>query len=94
MGELKETPTNAYRARLKQKGLVRVELHVRRGDAGLLRAVADALADPRREAEAREILQRQIAGKPSRGLKDLLAAAPIDGIDFDRPKDVGRETVF
>lgn len=91
---MKETTTSAYRARLKQKGLVRVELHVRRGDAGLLRAVADALADPRREAEAREILQRQVVGKPLGSLKDLLAAAPIDGIEFDRPRDFGRETAL
>ncbi len=94
MSEPKKTPVNAYRARLKQQGLVRVELHVRRDDAALLRAVAAALTDPRRELETRETLHRQIAMPPIRGLKELLASAPIDGIEFDRPKDFGRETVL
>ena len=55
------------------------------------------------EAEARAILQDTVAPdlhagqaadeskEASKGLKALLAAAPLDGIALDRPRDLGRE---
>jgi hypothetical protein len=38
-----------YRRRLKRRGVVRLEVHVRKDDAALVRGVVTALADPERE---------------------------------------------
>jgi hypothetical protein len=70
---------------------VRVEVNVREEDAPLVRGVA-ALADPLRQAEARLLLRRRFAEPPKKGLKALLASAPLDGIDLDRSRDLGRES--
>jgi hypothetical protein len=75
---------------MKQIGRVRVEVHIRKEDADLIRIVARALADPLHHAETRALLKRLPARKPV-GLKALLAAAPLDGIDLDRAPDKGRE---
>lgn len=85
------TPVTTYRDRMKRQGLVRVEVQVRREYAGLVRDVASALADPEREAETRALLRDRIARHPVPGLKALLASAPLDGIEIDRPRDMGRE---
>jgi ribosomal protein L18E len=42
----------SYRRRLKQQGVARLEVRVRKDDAPLVRNVARALADPRRETQA------------------------------------------
>jgi hypothetical protein len=93
-------PTNAtpkppsalaeHRRRLRSRGLQRVEVQVRGDDAALLRAVAAALTDPEQAGEARALLQRRFGPQPTRSLKDLLAAAPLDDIDLTRPRDPGR----
>ena len=84
-------PLSAYRRRLKRRGFVRVEVHVPKRDAALVRGVAQALADPTREADARALLhERFVAAKPT-GLKALLAAAPLEGVDLTRERDLGRE---
>jgi len=84
-------PLAAYRRRLKKRGFVRVEVHVPKRDAALVRGVAQALADPAREADARALLhERFVAAKPT-GLKALLAAAPLEGVDLTREHDLGRE---
>lgn len=80
----------AYRRRLKRKGVIRVEVHVRKDDAALVRRVATALADPEHEREARALLRERFGAGRSRGLKALLAAAPLDGIDLRRDRDRGR----
>ncbi len=79
-----------HRRRLRGRGLLRVEVQVRGEDAPLVRAVAAALADPGRAAEARALLRGRFAPAPSRSLKDLLASAPLEGVDLDRPRDAGR----
>lgn len=79
-----------HRRRLRSRGLQRVEVQVRGEDAPLVRAVAAALADPDRASEARALLQRRFGPKPTRSLKDLLAAAPLDDIDLTRSRDTGR----
>ena len=79
-----------HRRRLRGRGLQRVEVQVRGEDAPLVRAVAAALADPGRAAEARALLRGRFAPAPARSLKDLLASAPLDGVDLDRPRDAGR----
>jgi hypothetical protein len=79
---------STYRRRLKRRGVVRLEVHVRKDDAAL-RGVVKALADPEREGEARALLRERFAGK-AKGLKALLACAPLKGINLSR---AGRQTV-
>jgi hypothetical protein len=76
---------------MKRVGLVRVEVNVRKQDAPLVRRVAKALGDPVRGKEARAILRRRFAPLPSENLKALLAAAPLEGVDLERSRDVGRK---
>ena len=64
---------------------------VRKEDAGLVRGVALALADPARRAGARLLLRQRFVEQPKISLKALLASAPLDGIDLDRSRDLGRD---
>ncbi len=79
-----------HRARKERQGFARVEVNVRKEDASLVRRVASALSDPSREAEARKLLRQNFVEPPRASLKALLASAPLDGIDFDRNRDLGR----
>lgn len=92
MTTVKKDPLATYRRRLKRKGIVRVEVQVRKEDAPLVREVARALGDPQREAEARTLLRARIATPRTKGLKALLAAAPLEGIVLERDRDLGRAT--
>jgi len=85
---------SAHRRRLKRRGVVRVEVQVRKQDASLVRGVADALSDPAREAEARALLRERFGAAKAKGLKALLAAAPLEGIDLTRERDLGRDVVL
>lgn len=87
----RKSPVASYRHRMKRRGFVRVEVQVRKEDADLVRSVASALADPERAAEARALLRLNFRPLPAEGLKALLAAAPLEGIDIDRPRDTGRD---
>jgi hypothetical protein len=79
-----------YRRSLRRRGIVRLALHVRKVDVPLVRGVAQALADPAREAEARALLRERFGTTKAKGLKALLAAAPLEGIDLARKRDSGR----
>lgn len=46
-----------YRRRLKRRGVIRLEVKVRKDDVALIRSVAKALSDPTREVEARALLR-------------------------------------
>ena len=46
MSSQPKTPLQAFRARIRQRGLVRVEVHVPQEDAALIRSAARALVDP------------------------------------------------
>jgi hypothetical protein len=81
----------SHRARLARRGFVRVEVNVRKEDVDLVRGVAAALSDPTRQAAARALLRERFVERPKVSLKALLAAAPLDGINLDRPRDLGRE---
>lgn len=81
----------AWRRRRQRQGFVRLEVQVRKEDAELVRAVASALGDAERREATRAMIREQIAPVPRRGFKALLAEAPLDGIDLERPRDVGRE---
>lgn len=80
-----------YRTKQKGKGIVRLEVNVQEKDAGLVRSVVKALSDPRTGDETRDLLRERFGGGRARGLKALLAAAPFEGIDLDRARDVGRD---
>lgn len=90
MGEPARSSVASHRQRMRRRGFVRVEVQVRKEDAGLVRAVASALSDPGHAAETRKLLREQVAGRPASGLKSLLEAAPLEGLDLERPRDTGR----
>ena len=80
-----------YRRNLKRRGVVRLEVHVRKTDAELVRGVVKALADPEHEAQTRALLRKRFGGGKAKGFKALLAAAPLAGIDLGRERDFGRD---
>lgn len=80
-----------HRARRERQGFVRVEVNVRKEDANLVRRVASALSDPSRQAAARTLLRQRFGESPKVSLKALLASAPLNGIDLDRSRDLGRD---
>ena len=55
-----------------------------------MRSIARALIDPERQAETRALLRRRFEEPEPKGLKALLAAAPLEGIDLERSRDTGR----
>jgi hypothetical protein len=87
---VKKTAVASYRWRMKRQGLVRVEVQVRKEDAPLVRRVAVALVDPASAKEARAVLRDRFGPRDARRLKELLAAAPLEGIDLGRARDRGR----
>jgi len=80
-----------HRARMARQGFVRVEVNVRKDDAGLVRDIVAALADPARQTAARALLRQRFSEPSKISLKALLASAPLDGIDLVRSPDLGRE---
>ena len=86
-----KSPVANHRARKERQGFVRVEVSVRKEDASLVRRVASSLSDPSRQAEARKLLRQGFADPPKVSLKALLASAPLDGIELDRSRDLGRD---
>ena len=88
-----ETPSAlaAHRSRLRNRGLQRVEVQAPVADAPLIRAVAAALTDPAQAEAVRAFLRIRFAPPPTRSLKALLAAAPLEGIELGRPRDTGRD---
>ena len=84
---------SAYRRRLKRQGMIRVEVQVRKDDAALLRGIAKALTDPTREAETRALLRGRFGVVDAIGLKALLAAAPLEGIDLTCDRDFDRDVI-
>jgi hypothetical protein len=49
--------------------VVRLEVHVRKDDAALVRGIVKALADPEREGEARALLRERFGAGKAKGLK-------------------------
>src|ERR1700736_548990 len=89
--------TNAlskYRRQLKRGGIVRVEMNRRKDDAALIRGVVKALNDPGQRSEVRALLRDRFATGSTSGLKALLAAAPLEGIDLERDRDFGETSNF
>ena len=80
-----------YRKRLARKGMTRLEVRIHRKDAPLVKEVVQALADPERQHEARARLREQFSANRPKGLKGLLASAPLEDIDLTREQDLGRD---
>ena len=91
MSANQESSVAKHRASLVRRGLVRVEVSVRREDAALLRSVASALSDPARHKETRQILRQRFDKPVATSLKALLAAAPLEDVELDRNGDIGRD---
>jgi hypothetical protein len=87
----KKKPLSLFRQRLKRQGIVRVEVHVRKDDAPLVRDVASALSDPARESQTRALLREHFGASRAKGLKALLVSAPLEGIKLSRSRDFGRD---
>jgi len=94
MSSAQKKTLSAYRRRQKRRGVMRLEVHVRKDDASLIRGVAKALSDPARATEARALLRERFGAIQAKGLKELLAAAPLEGIDLTRERDLGRDVVL
>src|SRR5437588_401278 len=67
-------PLSVHRRRLKRRGVVRVEVHVRKDDAALIRGVARALDDPERADQARALLRARFTPEKAPGFKALPSA--------------------
>ena len=94
MAESELSPVTRWRRRRQRLGFVRVEVQVRKEDAGLLRDIAGALGDPAREAETRAVLRETLAPPRTGGLKAMLEQAPLEGIDLARPRDLDRDLLL
>jgi hypothetical protein len=90
MASTRKTAVARHRRRMQRRGLVRVEVQVCKEDAPLLRSVAGALSDPVLAAETRALLRERFPSRAVKGLKALLADAPLDGINLKRVRDTGR----
>jgi hypothetical protein len=75
---------SAYRRRLKRCGIVRVEVNVLSDDVAVVRGLVKALNDPDQRSDIRKLLQERFGNTRSKGLKALLAVAPLEGIDLSR----------
>jgi hypothetical protein len=80
-----------HRQRLRVRGLQRVEVQASEDDAELIRSLARCLRDDERvAARVRRQLRATIKGKAVPSLKELLAAAPLEGVPLTRSRDRGR----
>ena len=91
MAKAQHKAINNFRKRLKQRGMARLEVNVRKGDATLVRNVVRALASPEQEQTARALLREHFGSRQAEGLKALLAAAPLEGVNLSRERDFGRD---
>ena len=68
-----------------------LEVNVRKDDAALVRNVVRALLSPEEEQATRALLREHFGSGQAEGLKALLAAAPLEGIDLRRERELGRD---
>lgn len=81
-----------HRTRLRRKGIIRVEVQTPESDAPLIRQLAKTLRENSPKAvELRKQLRTIVGPIEQHGLKALLAAAPLDGIDLSRSEDPPRD---
>jgi hypothetical protein len=53
--------------------------------------LAAALTDPTRQTDARALLRQRFSAPAKLSLKELLATAPLEGIDLERARGLGRD---
>jgi hypothetical protein len=82
----------SYRNRQKEKGMVRVEVAVPDTDRKLIRQTASNLRAGGEIAERTRAAMRSVIN-PYAGMnfKQLLEAAPIEGLDLERSKETARD---
>lgn len=81
-----------HRRQLAVRGLIRLELLAQEKDRPLLREVARKLREePEHAGALRAGLHRLLGTRPKLSRKAVLAAAPLEGIDLGRERDMGRE---
>jgi hypothetical protein len=91
LGKAQHKAVANFRKRLKQKRMARLEVHVRKDDAALVRNVIRALANPDQEQATRALLREYFGTGQAQGLKALLTAAPLEGIELRRARAFGRK---
>lgn len=87
----------SHRQRLKQRGLLRLEVVAPETDVGLIREVARALRDePTQAAKVRARLREAIGPERKPNLLELLAdTADVDLDEYlTRSRDLGRDTAL
>ncbi len=87
----------SHRRRLKQRGLVRLEVVAPETDVDLMREMAKALRDgPTRSAKVRARLREAIGPERKPDLLELLAdTADVDLDEYlTRSRDLGRDTAL
>ncbi len=87
----------SHRQRLKQRGLLRLEVVAPETDVSLIREVARALRDePTRSAKVRARLREAIGPERKPNLLELLAdTADVDLDEYlTRSRDLGRDTAL
>jgi len=85
--------TRTYRSRVAARGLVRVEVQVSKRDAGLIRAVAEALRGGTGKAQAlRATLAKAIMNPEMKTAFDIFGSDLADDVFtdvFDQPRQRG-----
>jgi|SRR5882672_161977 len=78
----------SHRRRLKHRGLQRVEVHASAPDAALIRRLARLLrTDEEGAGRVRQQLRASMGRDDTLGLKALLAAAPLQGVQIKRSRE-------
>lgn len=91
MAKTQRTAVANFRRRLERQGMARLEVRVRKDDISLVREVVRALTSPEQEQRTRALLREHFHVSRGKGLKALLAAAPLEGVDLTRDRDFGRD---
>ena len=89
-----QSNTTQWRKRQTSLKFVRVQVQVRKEDASLVQEIPRALRDPSRRETTRAALSKQITPSPAKSFKALLASAPLDGIELDRPTNFAQSRVL
>lgn len=91
MTKSQQKAVRVHRQRLKVRGLQRVEVQASEDDAELIRSLARCLRDDDRvAARVRRQLRTTVGTKAVQSLKELLAAAPLEGIRIVRSRERAR----
>jgi len=86
---------DSYRKRQRGLGLLRLEVQTPEADAPLLRELARLLRENSQGAsEVRQMLRQVLIPEAQEGrLKQLLEAAPLEGVDLSRPRESSARSV-